>query len=167
MKCAFTGPRPQSLPFRCEDDDPLYDDLMQRLIKEIESLCRQGFSDFICGMALGTDLLCGEIVAALKDSYPSIKLHAAIPFRGQPDSWTPEDQERYRRLLNQCDTKECPHEDFKNEYYLERNRDMVDSCDVLLAVCDPNNVKLRSGTGATVQYAKSKGKRIIFVSPVV
>jgi len=139
---------------------------MQRLIKEIVALCDHGVRDFICGMALGADLLCGEIVASLKDRYPDINLHAAIPFRGQSDAWNLEDKERYRRLLKQCDTEDCPHEDIKNEYYLERNRKMVDACDVLLAVCDPDNIPFRSGTGATVRYAKIEGKQIVFVPPV-
>ena len=78
MKCAFTGPRPQSLPFRCDDEDPLYDDLTQRLFKEIEALCGQGVLDYYCGMSIGANLLCGEITAALKESYPDIKLHAKI-----------------------------------------------------------------------------------------
>lgn len=167
MKCAFTGPRPQSLPFRCVDDDPLYDDLTQRLINVIADLCEQGVREYYCGMAIGADLLCGEIAASMKESYSDIILHAAIPCKGQPDPWTPEDKERYNRLLEQCDSSVCLHNDCKSEYFLERNRYMVDHTDILLAVCDSENIPLHSGTGYTIRYAKSKGERIIFVPPVV
>jgi len=167
MKCAFSGPHPQSLPFICSDEDPSYDNLMQRLIKSVVELCAHGVREYYCGMALGIDLLCGEIVVSLKDSYPDIKLHAIIPFRGQENGWNDEDKERYTNLLKQCDSELCQHEEHKNEYYLERNCYMVDNADILLAVCDPNNIPMRSGTGATVRYAKSKNKHIIFVPPAL
>ena len=41
----------------------------------------------------------------------------------------------------------------------ERNRRMVDNCDVLLAYLENE----RGGTFYTVNYAKKKGKRIVFL----
>jgi len=166
MKCAFTGPRPQSLPFPCEEKNPGYDELIQRLRKEILALCEQGVRDFYCGMAIGVDLLCGEIVLSLKESCPDVRLHAVIPFRSQPDKWNSEDKRRYAEVLKGCDSSLCLHEDYNNEYYLERNRYMVDNSDMLLAVCDPENIPKRSGTGATIRYAQSQNKPVIFVPPL-
>jgi uncharacterized phage-like protein YoqJ len=163
MKCAFTGPRPQSLPFRCDGDDPLYDDLTQRLIKAISDLCEQGVREYYCGMAIGADLLCGEIAASMKESYPDIILRAVIPFKGQPDLWGLEDKERYNRLLAQCDSSVCLHDDCKDEYCLENSRYMIDHADILLAVCDPENTELSDA----VLYAQTKSKRVIFISPVI
>ena len=38
-------------------------------------------------------------------SFPlECKLHAIILFKEQQSSWRPEDQERYSRLIKQCDT---------------------------------------------------------------
>lgn len=48
--------------------------------------------------------------------------------------------------------------------YLERNRDIVDACDLLLAA--PQWVeKRRSGTWATIRYADSIGRPIVIFYP--
>lgn len=47
---------------------------------------------------------------------------------------------------------------------LTRNRDIVDSCDVLLA-CPKGPEEQRSGTWATVRYARKQGKRIVLFMP--
>ncbi len=48
--------------------------------------------------------------------------------------------------------------------YLERNRNIVDSCDILLA-CPKGPEELRSGTWATVRYARKRGKRLLIFWP--
>jgi len=167
LKCAFTGPRPQSLPFRCHEDDPAYDDLTQRMIKEVVELCEQGVNEYYCGMALGADLLCCEIALSMKESYPNVTVNAVVPFRGQADKWSCEEQAWYKKLLKQCDTAVCLQEEYTEDCLLKRNRYLVDQSDLLVAICDPEKIPLRSGTGATVRYAQSKGKQIIFISPVI
>ena len=103
MTCAFTGPRPQNLPILLDPKPMAYFDLYRRLLKETTLLCKQGVTDFYCGMALGCDLLFAEIVIGLKKAYP-IKLHAAVPFRGQPDAWNRADRALYTFLLERCDS---------------------------------------------------------------
>lgn len=47
---------------------------------------------------------------------------------------------------------------------LVRNRAIVDASDLLIAVpMDPGNEELRSGTWATVRYARAKGIPILFI----
>jgi hypothetical protein len=48
--------------------------------------------------------------------------------------------------------------------YLERNRDIVDACDTLIAIPDKPET-LRSGTWATVRYARTVGRSIIILDP--
>lgn len=47
---------------------------------------------------------------------------------------------------------------------LDRNRDIVDACDVLLA-CPKGPEEQRSGTWATVRYARKQGKRVVIFWP--
>ena len=48
--------------------------------------------------------------------------------------------------------------------YLTRNRTIVDSCDVLVALPKtPAREELRSGTWATVRYARKQGVRVIVI----
>ena len=162
--CAFTGPRPHNLPFLLYDDHPAYLSLRQRLQKEITLLCEQGVTDFYCGMALGCDLLFAELVLELKKAY-RINLHAVLPYRRHTADWDPANQERCANLLKQCDNTTCLHENYQPDCYIERNHYMVDRADILLAVCDPDHLPQRSGTGATVRYARRNDKRIYCIPP--
>lgn len=45
--------------------------------------------------------------------------------------------------------------------YLDRNRDIVDACDVLVAAPRTDQEELRSGTWSTVRYARSVGRRVV------
>lgn len=49
--------------------------------------------------------------------------------------------------------------------YLERNRDIVDAAQLLIACPDSHREIPRSGTWYTVRYARSKNKPIIIVFP--
>lgn len=49
--------------------------------------------------------------------------------------------------------------------YLERNRDIVDETDVLLAMPQTAEETIRSGTWSTVRYARKAGKKIYIINP--
>jgi hypothetical protein len=49
--------------------------------------------------------------------------------------------------------------------YLVRNHDIVDATSSLIAVPFTDDEELRSGTWATVRYARKLGKRIVIVYP--
>ena len=49
--------------------------------------------------------------------------------------------------------------------YLERNHDIVDACDVLLACPSSMVEQRRSGTWATIRYAKKVGKSYMIIYP--
>ncbi len=47
--------------------------------------------------------------------------------------------------------------------YLERNHNIVDSCDFMIATPKTDYEELRSGTWATIRYTRKKNKRIMVV----
>lgn len=49
--------------------------------------------------------------------------------------------------------------------YLDRNHDIVDACDLLVATPCSRYEVTRSGTWATVRYARKRNKRIIIIWP--
>ena len=49
--------------------------------------------------------------------------------------------------------------------YLNRNHDIVDACDILIATPKQHEEVLRSGTWATIRYARKTGKKIIIIGP--
>ena len=65
----------------------------------------------------------------------------------------------YEDLLRECDETIVLHERYEAGCMFERNRYMVDCCDVLLAYLYAE----RGGTWYTVKYALKKGKKIIYI----
>ena len=94
--CAFTGHRPQHLPFGMNENDErcvkLKEELKEQIINLIET---ENVTHFITGMALGVDLYAAEIVLDLKARYPSITLESAIPCETQAVKWSMAQRERY------------------------------------------------------------------------
>ena len=158
---AFTGKRPQNLPWRFNEQDERCLHLKERLKTEIESCIKDGYTMFIVGMALGVDTYAAEAVLKLKKQYPSIMLEAAIPCESQSDKWNAADRERYRVLLNQCDKHTFVGREYTANCMMERNKYMIDKADLLIAVCG----ELSGGTGATVKCAQSKGVEVVIIKP--
>ena len=72
-KCAFTGHRPQSLPFGFNEADERCIALKQKLRDEIiRQIEENGVTHFITGMAIGVDMFAAEIVLGLKSAYNGI-----------------------------------------------------------------------------------------------
>ena len=65
--CAFTGHRPNKLPWRDNLEDPRCLLLRQKLSDVCRTLAEAGIPHFICGMAQGCDLLFAEEVIKLRE----------------------------------------------------------------------------------------------------
>ena len=85
LRLAFTGYRPQKMPFGFNEQDARCIDFKNRLRNTIESFIWQGYRHFISGGALGMDMFAAEIVQELKEKYPGIVLEMVLPFDGQAD----------------------------------------------------------------------------------
>ena len=92
FRCAFTGYRPQKMPFGFDETDPRCVDFKSRLQDSIEALIGEGYAHFISGGAMGMDIFAAEIVLSLKEKYPWIILEMVSPFDGQADKWSAEYQ---------------------------------------------------------------------------
>lgn len=161
-KCAFTGHRPQSLPFGFNETDERCIALKQTLRAEIIKLIEdEGVTHFISGMAIGVDMYAAEIVLGLKSSFNGIILESAIPCETQAAKWTEEQRNRYFEIAEKCDKETLIQHQYTADCMHKRNRYMVDQADVIIAVWDGRP----SGTGKTVQYAQRQGKPIRVINP--
>lgn len=161
-KCAFTGHRPQSLPFGFNETDERCIALKQTLRAEIIKLIEdEGVTHFISGMAIGVDMYAAEIVLGLKSSYDNITLEGAIPCETQAAKWTEEQRNRYFEIAEKCDKETLIQQHYTADCMHKRNRYMVDQADYIIAVWDGRP----SGTGKTVQYAQRQGKPIRVINP--
>lgn len=146
--CAFTGHR------------AVNGDLDLQLFKDcVKGFIEQGYDCFLCGMAMGFDLIAADTVLNLKEEYGHIKLVACVPCPNQERYFPEEEKIRYGRILSLCDSvinvsghyyKGCMH---------TRDRFMVDNSSVLIAYERSNS----GGTHYTTTYAHSLNKKICII----
>jgi uncharacterized phage-like protein YoqJ len=163
VTCAFTGRRPQSLPWRYDDGHPDARAFARKLRAVIRQSYDDGFRIFLCGMAQGIDLLACEQTLILQESGCSdIQVIAAIPGHDQTKNWPLSQIERYNACLNRCHNRRVLSPFCSAESYHLRNRWMVDSARLLIAVWEGDPC---GGTGRTVVYAQRQGLDIIQLWP--
>lgn len=138
--CCFTGHR--NIPV---DQLPV---VSAKLRAEILQAISEGYTHFICGFAIGADLIFAEIVAELKQIH-HLTLEAAIPYPGRMK--TPD--ETLQRLITDCDIVKT-HSDYYGGCYMKRNRYMVDQSSRIISVYDGRTT---GGTASTLKYANAKG----------
>lgn len=161
--CAFTGHRPQNLPFGFNEEDERCINVKKVLREQIINLIEnEGITHFISGMAIGVDMYAAEIVLGLKASYLGITLESAIPCESQSAKWSEVLRDRYFDIASKCDKETLIQTHYSPDCMDKRNRYMVDHADVLIAVWDESP----SGTGKTVRYAHQQGKPVIIINPV-
>ncbi len=149
--CCFTGHR--IIAF--DDREKIEKDMRQVM----EALIEGGVTRFICGGALGFDTLAALSVLKLKETFPHITLSLALPCRDQAARWTEKQRKLYEDILMKAD-----HTDYMFDHYVQgcmqmRNRFMVDNADICIAYYTGRP----GGTRQTVNYAKEKSVRLIFV----
>ena len=133
--CAFTGHRPQSLPFGFDESDKRCTSLKSVMRDQIVALIEnEGVTHFITGMALGVDMYAAEIVLDLKSKYPHITLESAIPCETQAIKWSVASRERYYNIAAKCDKETMLQREYTSDCMDKRNRYMVDHADYILAV---------------------------------
>lgn len=160
--CAFTGHRPQKFPWRYDETAPDCMKLKLVLSKQVEVLAAAGVTEFLSGMAEGTDTWGAQAVLTLREKNPALKLHCVLPCENQADKWTQAARECYFNILAQADKTTYVSRKFTRDCMLERNRFLVDYADILLAVY---NGEWRGGTAATVRYAQKKDRVLIIIDP--
>ena len=154
---AFTGYRPDKLPFVEDKKDEQYLKFRERLLQVINRLVERGYTDFISGVALGFDTWAAEDIIALKKENKDIHLECAIPFPKQAERWEFFDRLRYKKILRKADISTTLCEQYQSNAYFIRNEYMVDKAQVVVALVNHN----WGGAAKTLEYAKRKKKVII------
>ena len=162
MVCAFTGHRPEKLPWGSRESDPRCLTLKRRLTQAVEGAYAQGMRHFICGMARGTDLYFAEAVLALRLCRSGVTLEAARPCESQADAWPEAERHRYQAILDQCDFETLVQHRYDRFCMQRRNRYMVDRSALVLSVYDGVP---KGGTAQTLAYAMRQGVPVQILDP--
>lgn len=100
MVVAFTGYRPEKMPFVESKKDEAYLKFRKRQLQVIERLIERGCTHFISGVAMGFDTWVAEDILVLQKNNSSLELECAIPFPGQADRWSTSDQKRRYKIVS-------------------------------------------------------------------
>lgn len=153
--CCFTGHRVLSKQEQSE--------LSSLLDRYLIAMCEAGCTEFRTGGALGFDTLAAMRVLALREQYRQCKLHLILPCQGQENDWSLENRILYRKIAERADRVTCLHEAYVKGCMYERNRALVDGCDMVIAYLN----QAKGGTAYTCRYAEKKGVRIINLAQTV
>lgn len=160
--CSFTGYRPSKLAFNFNRKDEAYCRLYNVLKKEIMLLAKNEIKYFQTGMALGIDLMCGEIVLELKKDF-DIHLFCIIPCKNQRQGWSDDNIALYNNLINNSSgIIYTSTEDYSKGCMMKRNKYLVDTAEHILAVYDGK----KGGTMSTIEYAKKNKRTITIINPI-
>lgn len=117
----------------------------------------------VSALAAGADQLFANAVREFGG-----QLHVVIPSDGYETTFTdPEDLRSYQRLLAEASTVvTLSYPEPSEAAFFAAGKDVVDKCDVLLAVWDGKPAQGLGGSADVVSYARSHGKTVEVVWPV-
>jgi len=161
----FSGYRPDKFGFQLHESSEYYSMLLGYINLSIISSIEDGYTTFLCGMAQGFDILCGETVAGLKRIEPSfghISLIAVLPYKnhGNGQLWNGEWTKRHKDLITRADRVVNLSEKYYQGCFHERNRYMVDNASRLICFWDGK----AGGTAHTRGYAVKQGVEVINIA---
>lgn len=160
--CMFTGHRPKGLPFGYNERDNRCKKLKKALKKLItHKIKEENTTNFLSGMALGTDMFAAEIVLELKRKYRDITLTAVLPCRTQSARWNEESIARYEHILNKCDKVIILQEEYTPSCMHKRNLYMVEHSDCVIAIWSG----IEGGTANTIRFAIERHLPITVLDP--
>ena len=149
--CFFTGHR--DIP------QDAYDNIYNETRRRIKILAQNGYTDFICGGAIGFDTLAANAVLSLRAEC-NIKLHLFLPCADQTKYFSDTQKAEYERIKDQCDSVNILYDKYFRGCMHARNRKMADESSYCIAFLQTTV----GGTAYTVSYAQKHGIDIYFVN---
>lgn len=147
IKIAFTGHRPESFSILSKEESLFNDKLKKLLEKFIDDFY------FIVGGCRGVDSWAAKYAINNKIDFD---LYLPFPFEIYSLKWNDEDKYFLKKQIELAKNVKICSKEYNSKYYIIRDRDMVDNCDILVSWFLHN--KKRSGTAATINYAKKISK---------
>lgn len=106
---------------------------------------------------MGFDLWASWAVLSVKRDFPSIRLIAVIPFKGQESRYYDAEKRLYYEVMDKTDRCVCLYEQYSSDTdYIDRNRMMLDHATMVVCYFSGG-----SGTASTVCKARQRGMRIL------
>ena len=121
------------------------------------TLHKEGYRNFLCGMAVGFDIEAAEVVLSLRSELEGIKVVAVVPFEGMEQRFSKGWRRRFERIMKEADEVVTLASHYSVEVYSVRNNFLVDNSSALVAYFDGS----KGGTAYTVRRGVKKALRIV------
>lgn len=158
---AFTGHRPEKLPWGTNENSPEGALFKFRLREALEYLIGRGYVNFLSGAARGFDTIAAEIVISLREIYPWVRLTVVLPCADQAARWNAEEKRRWENIVHNSDHVETLAPVYDKSCMFRRNRYLVDNADLVLAAYHKGST---GGTAMTVDYAHKRQVKVRRIS---
>ena len=155
LGCSFTGHRTIE-----NNHTEAIGELLSRAVKYAYS---EGCRRFYAGGAMGFDTLAAREVIRFRISHPDVSLVLLLPCVDQNAGWSAAATSAYEFVLSEADEVRYISDKYTDGCMKERNRALVDACDILIAYVG----RARSGGGQTLRMAKASGKRVYNLYPTL
>ena len=129
----------------------------EELTRAIVALYKEGYRNFLCGMAVGFDIEAAEAVLSLRSELEGLKVVAVVPFEGMERRFSEGWRSRFERILKDADEVVTLASHYSVEVYSVRNNFLVDNSSALIAYFDGS----KGGTAYTVRRGVKKALRIV------
>ena len=154
-RCCFSGHRPEKL-------DAPEEEVKEWLREQIRQAVRDGYKTFVCGMGMGVDITCGQIVREMKEEDPDLRLICVVPWPGFAAKWNPLWKGQYDFLLDTAaDYVKYISKTYKDGIFRMRNEYMVDHSGRLIAWYNGTP----GGTWDMIEYAVNRGIEVVTNRP--
>ena len=133
------------------------DEIAAKVRRMVAGLYAEGYTQYLCGMAEGFDLIAGRVLLSMRGECPGLEIVAAVPYPGQPGAYGGDDRELYSEILAAAAGVVTLCDRYSADCFYRRNDFLVENSSVLVAFFNGS----RGGTEYTVKRALRAGCRII------
>ena len=131
------------------------------LYRRLESLVEQeAVTGFVCGMAVGAEMLASEVILELKEKYPHISLESTIPYETLASGWNEKLRDRYFNIAACCDKETLLQKHYSPDCFIRQDLYMIGKADIVVSAWAPRSRRLARELGA----AEKLGKKVIDIT---
>ncbi len=121
----------------------------EELQAAIRELYERGYRTFLCGMAVGFDLIAAECALSLRGELKGLQVVAVVPFKDMQSRFSQSQCALFERICKEADEVITIATQYSPSVYMTRNNYLIDNSSAVIAYFTGE----RGGTAYTIHRA--------------